>query len=446
MRADPPPLRPHRILATAALTTARGRAGGHRPVRLSGAALAVPLAHPLPPGPDGDGRAGVWFAFDLAPPPGRARYAGVFLRVCFDDPRVTIAGLAAHGERLGIAYDGDGAPRALTEAAGLALDAARACPGLPERLWRRASAEETHANGAGLLFGDVTARAGAEGPGAGGYAVHAIVRVPPGLALLTGTLRVDAAVTRRGRVEHAHGRDPVPFAVPLPAGHPPGRTAAPAPAETVAETGAEAGAGARPAGEDAGATPERDSGVRLCFAADIERFSRFRTPEAARAQRRFVDLLTDARRHAGVPAADPQPSGDGQFEVFPAALDESVLIPRLVEGLREALARTNADLSAHARLRVRAALHRGHVRRGVNGWIGESAIAVHRLLDSSRLRRALADHPEADLALIVSDILYRDVIVHGYGRLAPDAFRRVRVRLPDKGFEEEGWIYVPKPA
>ncbi|GAA3943498.1 hypothetical protein GCM10023085_26760 [Actinomadura viridis] len=436
MRPDTPPLRPHRTLATAALTTVRGRSRRPRPVRLSAAALAVPLVHALPPGPDGGSLAGAWFAFDLAPPPGRARYAGVFLRVCFDDPRVTVAGLAAHGERLGIAYDGNGTPRALTEAAGAALDAARACPGLPERLCRRASAEETYANGAGLLFGDVTGRTGAEGPGAGGYAVHAIVRVPPGLARLTGTLRVDAAVTRRGRVEHAHGRDPVPFAVPLPAGRPPDRTAAPAPAE----------AGARPAAEHSGAVPERDSGVRLCFATDIERFSRFRTPEAARAQRRFVDLLADARRHAGVPATDPQPSGDGQFEVFPAALDESVLIPRLVEGLWEALARTNADLSAHARLRVRAALHRGHVRRGVNGWIGESAIAVHRLLDSARLRRALADHPEADLALIVSDILYRDVIVHGYGRLAPEAFRRVRVRLPDKGFEEEGWIYVPKPA
>jgi class 3 adenylate cyclase len=184
--------------------------------------------------------------------------------------------------------------------------------------------------------------------------------------------------------------------------------------------------------------------VRLCLAADVERYSRFNDAEAWRAQARFIEALSDARAHAGLTESDVdlQESGDGQFAVLPPGLDESVVIPNLVAGLSIALRHTNADLNEHARLRLRVALHRGMLKPGVNGWIGNSAIAVNRLLDSAPLRTALAQEPSADFALIVSNTLYRDVIAHGYHGLAPELFRESTVDIPAKRFTEKAWIHL----
>jgi hypothetical protein len=184
--------------------------------------------------------------------------------------------------------------------------------------------------------------------------------------------------------------------------------------------------------------------VRLCLAADIERYSRFTSVEAARAQERFIEVLRCARAHAGLMASevDVQRSSDGQFAVFPPGVDESAVIPDLVAGLTKALRQTNADLSAHARLRLRVALHRGLLRPYVNGWIGDSAIAVHRLLDSAAVRTALARELAADFALVVGDMLYQDVIAHGYPGLPPERFRQVIVDIPAKRFTEHAWIYL----
>jgi hypothetical protein len=179
----------------------------------------------------------------------------------------------------------------------------------------------------------------------------------------------------------------------------------------------------------------------------MQRFSRFRAPEAARAQQRFVETLARARRHAGLDdmEIELQEAGDGQFAILPPGLDESVVLPGLVEGLRIALAETNYDLNDHARLRLRVAIHRGHMARAANGWVGGAPIAVHRLLDSDALRNALTGAPGADFALIVPDILYKEIVVHRYGLLNPDEFVEVNAELRAKGFAERAWVLVPKP-
>lgn len=185
--------------------------------------------------------------------------------------------------------------------------------------------------------------------------------------------------------------------------------------------------------------PPRTAAVRLCLAADMQRYSRFGTPEALRAQQRFVAVLARARGHAGIDetGVDLQQSGDGEFAILPAGLDESVVIPRLVEGLRAELARVNSDLSERARLRLRVALHRGHVAPGPNGWVGTATIAVHRLLDSDVLRKALDGRPGADFALIVPDLLYRDVIAD---HVVTADFASADVTVPAKDFQERAWI------
>ncbi|HET6503221.1 MAG TPA: hypothetical protein VFG87_20935 [Amycolatopsis sp.] len=239
----------------------------------------------------------------------------------------------------------------------------------------------------------------------------------------TGSIRLDTTMIRSGplggRRDHRRAAGPVRFALRPPEGW----------------TGTVA-----PAAAGEGATGP--GAVRLCIAADMQRYSRFRTPEAARAQQRFVAVLARARRYAGIGdgGVDLQQSGDGEFAVLPAGVDESVVIPRFVAGLRGALEETNSDLSERARVRIRIALHRGHVAPGPNGWVGAATIAVHRLLDSDAVRTALAGREEADFALIVPDFLYRDVIAD---HLPTAGFTAVEVTLPAKGFTEQAWIHLP---
>jgi hypothetical protein len=249
--------------------------------------------------------------------------------------------------------------------------------------------------------------------------VYAALRGPVGVEAFTGTARLDVSTLRSAPVgarrKHLRATGSVRFTLSPPDGW----------TGTVAEHG----------------KSRRSAAVRLCLAADMQRYSRFGTPEALRAQQRFVAVLARARRHAGIDenGVDLQQSGDGEFAILPAGLDESVVIPRLVEGLRAELARTNSDLSDRARLRLRVALHRGHVAPGPNGWAGTATIAVHRLLDSDVLREALAGRPGADFALIVPDLLYRDVIVD---HCAPAEFTPVDATVPAKGFAERAWIHL----
>lgn len=188
--------------------------------------------------------------------------------------------------------------------------------------------------------------------------------------------------------------------------------------------------------------------VRLCVAADIERYSRFTDVEVIRAQQRLNDALREARAHARLIERHVaiQESGDGQFAVLPPGIDESFVIPNLVAGLTVALRDVNADLSSRARLRLRVAMHRGLLRPGANGWIGHSAVAVHRLLDSIPLRSALTRDPGAEFALAVSDTLFQDVIARGCEGLSHEDFQPAAVTIPSKQFNEHAWICTATPS
>ncbi|ONI91275.1 hypothetical protein ALI22I_09400 [Saccharothrix sp. ALI-22-I] len=186
-------------------------------------------------------------------------------------------------------------------------------------------------------------------------------------------------------------------------------------------------------------------GVRLCLAVDIEGYSRFRNPEAARAQERLLDVLKSARRYAGIDerAVVFEGAGDSQFAILPAALDEVVTLPRLVRGIGIALADLNRCLDSGSRLRLRVALDRGVVQRGSNGWVGDVVVGVHRILDSPPLRSALAADRDPDFVLAVSDTVFQDVVRHGYGGLSPAEFTPVTIDLPAKRFHSQAWLHVP---
>ncbi|MEO5877489.1 MAG: tetratricopeptide repeat protein, partial [Streptosporangiaceae bacterium] len=84
----------------------------------------------------------------------------------------------------------------------------------------------------------------------------------------------------------------------------------------------------------------------------------------------------------------------------------------------------------------------GMVTPGPAGFSGTAVVECFRLLDSPPAKSALLDFPGAELVVIVSDLLYQDVIRNGFGNLQPEDFWPVRSSLPDKGFTANAWVYV----
>ncbi|MEU9890374.1 hypothetical protein [Sphaerisporangium sp. NPDC051011] len=394
--------------------------------RQSGAVMARPLAYVVPdewlsPALRGRRRSlgidyyGVLFAFDLEGLPAERRYTRVRFEVRLIDEATPLSVRADDG-----AWDEVTGPWPAPPA----TDARRG-----RWMWsrlRRSGPGEEEPEVFGIRRTDgfgytVTARQG--GALRRRYGLHALVELPVGIPDLAGSASLTTEITRtrrqRTNVLPTGLSTPETFSEPLPVtGHdgPP-----PAP------------------------SPRARAAVRLCVSADIEKYSRFDDNEQEAAQARLVRVLEGARRRAGVAEAEVgcQRSGDGQFAILPPGIDETVVIPELIRGLRIELKDANAGLDDHHRLRLRVALCRGIIREAANGYVGAASIAVNRVLDSRPLRDALAGDRSADIAFAVTDSLYREVVVHGYEDLMPSDFRQAAVVIPEKQFSETAWLFVP---
>ncbi len=376
-----------------------------------GVTCGRPLLYPVPPAAlpaplrrraeaTGSVYTGAMFAFDLEEAPPGHRYAGARFTVELDDDGVIAARVHGDGGQFGLTYEDAFTP--------LAAETRDAVGGLLRRLGVRTDRPSARTIGTqSRRFGWVYTDQRSAPILPRTYGVHALLESPPSTGSLYGTLAVDVDLTGPARLR-ASLAERVPFSVEMPSR--PGRRAA---------------------------------AVRLCMAADVAGYSRHRNAAAEQLQRDLVSVLAAARRAAGIDehAVSPQPQGDGQFTVLPVGIDESVVIPRLVQGLADALAVRDHGGSARP-LRLRFALHRGLVKEADNGWVGRAAVAVHRLLDAPPLRTALTDHPQADFVLAVPDVLFRDVIAHSEESPAASEFTSMTVDLPAKGFREHAWLYV----
>jgi hypothetical protein len=185
---------------------------------------------------------------------------------------------------------------------------------------------------------------------------------------------------------------------------------------------------------------------RLLVAVDVERYSRQDNLAQYRTQRVFQWALNEACERLGLDrlAWRTQQSGDGELAILPAGTSEPALVAHFGAMLDGLLREHNRDLVAEARVRIRVALHVGLVHLdGANGYPGTAAVTVCRLVDAKPLKRALAAFPAAGAVQIVSEQLYDDVVAQRYQGLRPERYTRVRIALPDKGFDAAGWITVP---
>lgn len=184
---------------------------------------------------------------------------------------------------------------------------------------------------------------------------------------------------------------------------------------------------------------------RLLLAVDIQGYSRRDTREQLRAQRLLTEALDGAARGVGLDRAgwDKQVGGDGELATLPEGVDPATVAGEFVILLDGALREVNRD-AGRFRLRVRLSLHHGTLTAGPFGPAGDAPIVVQRLLDAAPLRRLLADDADRDLAYVVSDSLFDDVVRTGFCALPPRGFRAVKVAA--KGAVFRGHILTGRAA
>ncbi|MCX5376780.1 hypothetical protein [Streptomyces sp. NBC_00091] len=142
----------------------------------------------------------------------------------------------------------------------------------------------------------------------------------------------------------------------------------------------------------------------------------------------------------------PADTGDGVAFGFDPRLLPFVLWPFL-DTLEEVLALHNVTSSGPP-IRLRAAVHIGPLPdSGLPGdGNGTARNDTHRLLDSEPLRQALActSADSTNLAAIISQRVYEDVVLGGYTGLSRHRCVKVDATVANKGFSQPAWLYVPR--
>jgi len=189
----------------------------------------------------------------------------------------------------------------------------------------------------------------------------------------------------------------------------------------------------------------QDPHRRVLVVADMESYSKRNNVLQHRAQLAFRRIMDDATTDVGLDRVDwlIQQGGDGELAILPAGTSERTVAAKLAPVADRLLREHNQGLAPEAKVRLRLAVHQGLVHLdGANGFPSEAVVHVCRLADSPQLKQALRDFPGANVALAVSDSLYREVIEH-YRDLRPEHFARTHAEIADKGFSATAWIYVP---
>ncbi|MFC5181294.1 hypothetical protein [Actinomadura harenae] len=199
---------------------------------------------------------------------------------------------------------------------------------------------------------------------------------------------------------------------------------------------------------------EEDLVYRLLLAVDIQGYSRLTARRQLAAQHDLATVLDKAAAAAGLSRSDwiEQVGGDGELATLPAGTSPAVVAGDFVVGFEAALREVNAARDTGGRLdparggwrlRVRLALHHGTLYPGPFGPAGDAPVVVQRLLDSMPLRRLL-DDPRRDLAVVVSEAMFADVVRTGFSSLPESAFEPVRITA--KGSVFRGHLLTRPPA
>lgn len=186
------------------------------------------------------------------------------------------------------------------------------------------------------------------------------------------------------------------------------------------------------------------SGFHPCtaLAADASGYGRCDDRRQSEIHHDLPRLMSRAAAGAGLDRSQwqIQPKGDEELAVYPMDGSEPRLVDDFVRHLAWELGEYNAVRVPALRMRLRLAVDHGPVELAPNGFAGATVVAVSRLLSSEHLYRALRVHERADLAVLLSDHVYRSTVGSGHTTLTPADFREVVVR--EKEYEAAAWLRV----
>jgi class 3 adenylate cyclase len=188
----------------------------------------------------------------------------------------------------------------------------------------------------------------------------------------------------------------------------------------------------------------RPAGMCSMFVCDIVAFGDTERDDEARAHVR-ASLYGGLERsfaagEISLGECHHEDRGDGVMIVVPPHFDTARLITSVLEELRAEIRRHNKLSSDTAQLRLRVAVHTGECRWDGNGVVGEALNHAFRILDAPAFKAALRAS-DADVALIVSQHVYDEIVRHGRGRVDPGAYRQVDVSV--KETRTTAWIMMP---
>lgn len=186
-----------------------------------------------------------------------------------------------------------------------------------------------------------------------------------------------------------------------------------------------------------------DFGRHGLIMSDAKDYSSRNEVDQHELQQTIVDVYEEAAHLAMLDRAGwtVQPGGDGELAVLPRNQLMTRVIDEFPKALREVLAVHNSSARPAMRLRMRLALHEGLVRSAAGGYAGTGVVTVSRMVDSPIARQALAECPEADLVVLVSQTLYNEYVQQGHTVAPPGVFREVAISV--KTYSDHAWLLVP---
>jgi hypothetical protein len=179
-------------------------------------------------------------------------------------------------------------------------------------------------------------------------------------------------------------------------------------------------------------------------AVDITAFGDLRRNDMVQRhmRRAMYDMLEDAFNRSGVcwQCCFRQDRGDGVLIVVPSAVPIAVLIDPLAELVEAGLRKHNELSSDVAQIRLRMALHAGHILFDDKGVVGHNLTLLFDLLDAHVFKSEFAE-TTGELGLITSEYVYDDVIRHCPGRLDPADYEPIEV--VDDTRRNRAWVRFP---
>jgi class 3 adenylate cyclase len=132
--------------------------------------------------------------------------------------------------------------------------------------------------------------------------------------------------------------------------------------------------------------------------------------------------------------------GDGVIVLLDPQLAATRVVEVVIGQLRTSLAALNRRAPGNERLRLRVALHRGEVVRDAHGFVGAALVEASRLSNAAALRQQL-DDTAADLGLIVSDQVWKQLTGSGHDPLGPGVYQPLSLSTHDA--TTRAWLHVP---